>query len=94
MDVRLGDLYEFIIHIVYERLKRWVETERSPATKGKNLSSPNSCERSTNKDEALMQTLLEQISKLVNLQQQLLEFLQSNQKRIETIFDDLLKAIK
>lgn len=94
MDIRLGDLYELIVRIVDDRLRQRGETEHPLAARGEETPFLDSRERSPNKEEALLQTLSEQISDLVNLQRQLLETVQANQQRIEAILNELLNLMK
>jgi len=90
----LGDLYELIVRIVDDRLKQRGETEHALEPKGVDAPSAASRERSPDREEHLLQTLVEQVSNLVNLQRQLLESVQVGQKRTEGLLTELLNLVR
>ncbi len=97
MDIRLGDLYDFIVRIVDDRLKQRWENDFTLAAKGEDAALVGSRERSSHKEEPLLPTLLEQINNLLNLQRQLLEAVQTSQesqKRIEALLEELLNLMR
>ncbi|MCS7185715.1 MAG: hypothetical protein N3B10_09140 [Armatimonadetes bacterium] len=94
MDVRLGDLYDLIIRIVDDRLRQKVEDEHLSSARGRDVSFPRSQEVSPSNDETILQTLLEQITNLIDLHRQLLETFQANQRRTETLLSELLNLVK
>lgn len=93
MDIRLSDLYELIVRIVDDRLKQRGDADSAFAVRGGGVSFSDSGEKSPEEEKALLQTLSEQVTKLVELQQQLLETVQASHRRLEALLSELLNLM-
>jgi len=93
MEIRLGDLYELIVHIVDDRLKQRGEAEHVAALKGTESSLPEPRAKSPREQQLQFQALQEQIATLIDLNRQILAAVQENQRRNEELLSELLNLL-
>lgn len=93
MELRLGDLYDLITHIVDDRLRHWRENAAAPdgtaPTSGMPTEAKNLPSTSAQGQEPQGQLLLQQLQELINLQQQLLAAFRQHQQRSEALLEEL-----
>lgn len=95
MEIRLGDLYELIVRIVDDRLRQYRNSERIDAFgSGEVQNRGLQGKISDDSEKSELQTLREQLKSLLSLQQQTLETVQANQRRIEAILNELLTLLR
>ncbi len=90
MEVRLGDLYEFIVRIVEDRLRQQSGAPQRPAE----LLAPPPSVSDNLSETAQWRVIQEQLETLVGLHRQLLDISLTHQQHTEALLSDILKALQ
>ncbi|MCS7191764.1 MAG: hypothetical protein NZ937_02115 [Armatimonadetes bacterium] len=96
MEIRISDLYELIVRIVEDKMKQHRDLRQvaSIGSSSDAVHHEQSSKPSTTSEGQQSQDLQEQLAILIKLQSQLIEVVQTNQRRTEELLNGLMNLLQ